>query len=202
MEEGRNFFEKFVNMDVSKWVEKKQSLDYLEWAAAVTLLKNEYPLATFETHKTESGRPWFTDTESNSGWVTMTLRIPELNLEQTDSLAIMDLKNSPYSVEKCNSVTANKASRRCLTKLIAEATGVGLTLYGKSEGTSDEKEIELSREKLSEIYKKKIKLGNDAKIAADSIVAETNMFIESAVDNSEKLDIYKEARKKMLKILK
>ena len=200
--EERNFFEKFVNMDVSKWVEKKQSLDYLEWAAAVTLLKNEYPLSTFEVHKTESGRPWFTDVESNSGWVTVTLKIPELEFEQTDTLAIMDLRNQPVTADKCNSVTANKSIRRCLTKVIAEATGIGLTLYGKSEGTSDEKEVELSREKLSEIYKKKIKLGDDAKKSADAIVAETNEAITSAADDAEKLNIYAEARKKMLTIRK
>lgn len=202
MSEERNFFEKFVNMDVSKWVEKKQSLDYLEWAAAVTLLKNEYPLATFDVHKTESGRPWFTDSESNSGWVTVTLEIPELEFEQTDTLAIMDLRNQPLTADKCNSVTANKSIRRCLTKVIAEATGIGLTLYGKSEGTSDEKEVELAREKLSEIYKKKVKLGEEAKKKADEIVAETNDAIASALEDSEKLEIYANARKSMLTIRK
>lgn len=202
MSEERNFFEKFVNMDVSKWVEKKQSLDYLEWAAAVTLLKNEYPLATFDVHKTESGRPWFTDSESNSGWVTVTLEIPELEFKQTDTLAIMDLRNQPLTADKCNSVTANKSIRRCLTKVIAEATGIGLTLYGKSEGTSDEKEVELAREKLSEIYKKKVKLGEEAKKKADEIVAETNDAIASALEDSEKLEIYANARKSMLTIRK
>ena len=202
MSEERNFFEKFVNMDVSKWVEKKQSLDYLEWAAAVTLLKNEYPLATFDVHKTESDRPWFTDSESNSGWVTVTLKIPELEFEQTDTLAIMDLRNQPLTADKCNSVTANKSIRRCLTKVIAEATGIGLTLYGKSEGTSDEKEVELAREKLSEIYKKKVKLGEEAKKKADEIVAETNDAIASALEDSEKLEIYANARKSMLTIRK
>lgn len=202
MSEERNFFEKFVNMDVSKWVEKKQSLDYLEWAAAVTLLKNEYPLATFDVHKTESGRPWFTDSESNSGWVTVTLEIPELEFEQTDTLAIMDLRNQPLTADKCNSVTANKSIRRCLTKVIAEATGIGLTLYGKSEGTSDEKEVQLSKEKLSEIYLKKTKLSTKAKDEADKIVAETNERISAAIDDAEKLDIYAEARKSLLTIRK
>ena len=202
MSEERNFFEKFVNMDVSKWVEKKQSLDYLEWAAAVTLLKNEYPLATFDVHKTEGGRPWFTDSESNSGWVTVTLKIPELEFEQTDTLAIMDLRNQPLTADKCNSVTANKSIRRCLTKVIAEATGIGLTLYGKSEGTSDEKEVQLSKEKLSEIYLKKTKLSTKAKDEADKIVAETNERISAAIDDAEKLDIYAEARKSLLTIRK
>ena len=111
MEATKNIFKEFVNMDVSKWVEQKQNLDYLEWAAAVTLLKNEYPLATFEVSKNENGRPWFTDEASNSGWVEITLRVPELCLEQTDILAIMDLRINPLPAEKCISVAANKSIR-------------------------------------------------------------------------------------------
>ena len=202
MVETRNFFKDFVNMDVSKWVEKKQSLDYLEWAAAVTLLKNEYPLATFDVHKNEDGRPWFTDEKSDSGWVEVTLKVPELGLEQTDVLAIMDLRNNPLPAEKCNSVAANKSIRRCLTKVIAEATGIGLTLYGKSEGTSNEKEIKAAKEKLNEVYSKKVKLSDKAKKEADAIVSEVTAAIDSALDDAEKIEIYEDARKKLLAIRK
>lgn len=202
MVETRNFFKDFVNMDVSKWVEKKQSLDYLEWAAAVTLLKNEYPLATFDVHKNEDGRPWFTDEKSDSGWVEVTLKVPELGLEQTDILAIMDLRNNPLPAEKCTSVTANKSIRRCLTKVIAEATGIGLTLYGKSEGTSNEKEIKAAKEKLNEVYSKKVKLSDKAKKEADAIVSEVTAAIDSALDDAEKIEIYEDARKKLLAIRK
>lgn len=202
MVETRNFFKDFVNMDVSKWVEKKQSLDYLEWAAAVTLLKNEYPLATFDVHKNEDGRPWFTDEKSDSGWVEVTLKVPELGLEQTDILAIMDLRNNPLPAEKCTSVTANKSIRRCLTKVIAEATGIGLTLYGKSEGTSNEKEIKAAKEKLNEVYSKKVKLSDKAKKEADVIVSEVTAAIDSALDDAEKIEIYEDARKKLLAIRK
>lgn len=202
MVETRNFFKDFVNMDVSKWVEKKQSLDYLEWAAAVTLLKNEYPLATFDVHKNEDGRPWFTDEKSDSGWVEVTLKVPELGLEQTDILAIMDLRNNPLPAEKCNSVAANKSIRRCLTKVIAEATGIGLTLYGKSEGTSNEKEIKAAKEKLNEVYSKKVKLSDKAKKEADAIVSEVTAAIDSALDDAEKIEIYEDARKKLLAIRK
>lgn len=202
MVETRNFFKDFVNMDVSKWVEKKQSLDYLEWAAAVTLLKNEYPLATFDVHKNEDGRPWFTDEKSDSGWVEVTLKVPELGLEQTDILAIMDLRNNPLPAEKCTSVTANKSIRRCLTKVIAESTGIGLTLYGKSEGTSNEKEIKAAKEKLNEVYAKKVKLSDKAKKEADTIVAEITAAIDSALDDVEKIEIYEDARKKLLAIRK
>lgn len=202
MEVTKNFFKEFVNMDVSKWIEQKQNLDYLEWAAAVTLLKNEYPLAHFVTSKNENGRPWFTDEASNSGWVEVTLKVPELGLEQTDTLAIMDLRNNPLPIEKCNSVTANKAARRCLTKVIAESTGIGLTLYGKSEGTSNEKEIKAAKEKLNEVYAKKIKLSDKAKKEAETIVSEVTAAIDSALDDVEKIEIYEDARKKLLAIRK
>jgi hypothetical protein len=128
--------------------------------------------------------------------------VPELELTQTDTLAIMDLRNQPVPIDKCNSVVANKSVRRCIVKVIAETTGIGLTLYGKSEGTSDSKEVDLAREKLSEIYKKKKALSDSAQKSADVIVVETNEAINSAIDDVEKLEIYAEARKKMLQIRK
>ena len=202
MTNERNFFEKFVNMDVSKWTEKKNGLDYLEWGAAITLLKNEYPLSKIIIHENEDGRPWFTDQTSNSGWVKITVIVPELDLEQTDILAIMDFKNNALPIEKCDAVAANKAIRRCLTKVIAETTGIGLTLYGKSESTSDEKEIKAAKEKLNEVYSKKVKLSDKAKKEADAIVSEVTAAIDSALDDAEKIEIYEDARKKLLAIRK
>lgn len=202
MAEERNFFEVGVNTDVTKWIEQKNKLDYLEWSAAWTLLKNKYPLATYSPDKTVEGRPWFVDDISKSGWVSGTLRIPELNYELSDTYAIMDFKMQAEALEKINSVSANKAQRRLMTKLIGEATGIGLSLYSKSDSTSDDREIELAREKLSEIYKKRSKLSDKAKNEADTIVKETNEKIDLALDDQERLEIYAEAKRKITEIRK
>lgn len=202
MAEERNFFEVGVNTDVAKWIEQKNKLDYLEWSAAWTLLKNKYPLSTYTPDKTPDGRPWFVDDISKSGWVSGTLRIPELNYELSDTYAIMDFKMQAEALEKINSVSANKAQRRLMTKLIGEAVGIGLSLYSKSDSTSDDREIELAREKLSDIYKKRVKLGEKAKAEADSIVKETNEKIDLALDDQERLEIYAEAKKRMIEVRK
>ena len=202
MAEERSFFEDFVNADITKWVEKKNNLEYLEWSAAWTLLKNKYPLATFSIGRDANGRPWFIDPDSKSGWVELTVRIPELEMQQTDTYAIMNLRMQAESADKIDSVVANKAQRRCLTKMIAEMTGIGLGLYSKSDSTSDDKEIEYARERLTEIYKKRVKLGDKAKAEADKIVKETNERVEFASDDQERLDIYAEAKKKMLEVRK
>lgn len=202
MAEERNFFEVGVNTDVSKWIEQKNKLDYLEWSAAWTLLKKKYPLSTYTPDKTLDGRPWFVDDVSKSGWVSGTLKIPELDYELSDTYAIMDFKMQAEALEKINAVSANKAQRRLMTKLISEAVGIGLSLYSKSDSTSDDKEIELAREKLSEIYKKRAKLSEKAKTEADAIVKDTNEKIELALDDQDRLGIYAEAKNRMMEVRK
>lgn len=202
MAEERNFFEEFINTDITKWVEKKNNLEYLEWSAAWTLLKKKYPLATFSVERDLNNRPWFIDPDSKSGWVELTVKIPELGMQQTDTYAVMNLRMQAESADNINSVVANKAQRRCLTKMVAEMTGIGLGLYSKSDSTSDDKEIEYARERLTEIYKKRIKFGDKAKAEADKIVKDTNERVELAADDQERLDIYAEAKKKMLDVRK
>lgn len=186
----------FVEMsaiDVSPYLVEKNGMKYLPWSKAIELLKLRYPDAkstecTFETTKiisalstkTPDGEkyenvvvkvdmPYFTD--GRTCYVRTRLEIPSKDIDEYCTLPIMDYRNQCISADKVTMSDVNKSLRRCATKNIAMATGLGLSLWHKeetSETAAAQKIIDnLDRENAIEKFRQKIEEGYDRELLAE-----------------------------------
>lgn len=151
----KSVFERGSAIDVSSYLFTKNNMKYLAWSRAEELLKLTFPDAvitevTFPTDKyisvpTEENKdgkcyevckttvemPYFTD--GKTCMVKTRVEIPSEGVSQECTLPIMDFKNQPISAEKVTMTDVNKSLKRCMTKNIAELTGIGLGLWHKEE---------------------------------------------------------------------
>jgi len=118
-------FKKLLEKDVSGWVEKKGKFDYLAWAFAIQILREEEPTATIQARMYE-GKPYL-DT-GNGVMVEFYILLDGAEV-WSEFLPVLDFNNK--SVKEPNTFELNKAFQRCKAKCIAEYTGAGLTLYRK-----------------------------------------------------------------------
>lgn len=128
-------FEELYKLNVNEMTEKKNGLVYLNWASAHKLLKKNYPDAVLNIHHNADGWNYFTD--GKTCWVEVGIRLSKDDEEIVESLPVLDLRNKPIPKEAVTSFDTNKAIQRCKTKVIAEATGIGLYLY---EGNDEPEE--------------------------------------------------------------
>lgn len=143
-ETKKNDFDSLIKMDVSKYVEKKNGLNYLSWAFAWKEFKKAFPTATYRILRGENGLPYVFD--EKTGYMVFTeITIDEVTHEMW--LPVMDsnnfaMKNEPYEVKtKYKTFTVasatmfdvNKAIMRCLVKNIAVCSGIGLSLYASED---------------------------------------------------------------------
>lgn len=158
MEEKIRKAEAFLKMsaiDITPYLFIKNGMKYLPWSKAIELLKLHYPDAvvyecTFTTHKiisalvseTKEGKvyenhlvevdlPYWTD--GRTCLVKTRLVIPSQGIDECCTLPVMDFKNQCIPADKVTMYDVNKALRRCGTKNIAIATGLGLSLWHKEE---------------------------------------------------------------------
>lgn len=121
-------FLELYNKDVSKFIEKKNNLDYLSWSYAVKELKIAYPEATYK-QVYFNNVPYFVD--KSGSYVAVKLFLTKEDRKddfyQDLTFPVLDFKNK--TVFEPNSFQVNTAFMRCLTKLIGMATGLGLSLY-------------------------------------------------------------------------
>jgi hypothetical protein len=129
-------FQTLRAINVNEHVEQKDGLNYLSWAWAWDIFKQNYPDATYTIMKTESGLPYF---ESNAGAMVYT-QVTAGGITHEMWLPVMDGKNKamkaePYtyttkfgekSVEAFTMFDVNKTLMRCLVKNLAM---FGLALY-------------------------------------------------------------------------
>lgn len=142
-------------IDVSPFLFEKNGQKYLPWSRALELMKLNWTDAkitkcSFETTKvistltaeTENGKsyentvvkvemPYFTD--GRTCYVQTKVEIPSENAEEYCTLPIMDHRNQCIPADKVTMSDVNKAQQRCMTKNIAMATGIGLSLWHKEE---------------------------------------------------------------------
>lgn len=154
-EKKKSVFEVMSAVDITPYVFAKNNQSYLPWSRAVEQLKLRYPDAkitecTFPTKKYVSAlaeecdgvkkyinelitvdMPYFTD--GRTCYVQTRVEIPSEGVDEYCSLPIMDFKNQPVSAEKVTMTDVNKSLRRCATKNIANACGLGLGLWHKEE---------------------------------------------------------------------
>ena len=121
----KNYFEKLVDINVKKQVEKKGNLDYLSWANAWAFVKQVHPLTQRTVYEApETGLNWFTD--GVTGYVKVGITID--GLEHIDYLPIKDFRQKSITVDKITSMDVNTAIQRATAKAIA-MHGLGLSLY-------------------------------------------------------------------------
>lgn len=89
MEENKNnVFETLNQIDVSKYIEKKNGLTYLSWSHAWQETKKIYPNINYKIYETETGCIYWTD--NKTCWVKTGVTINDL--EYIEYLPIMDYR--------------------------------------------------------------------------------------------------------------
>lgn len=149
--EGNEFLENY-HIDVSDYIEvknkkpdpnKTKELTYLAWASAVKFFKERYPKGYWIKEK-----HW----KDVDGWFVSTIvyKDPEEQpiREILPLFTIVKLEGA-IPIASPNVVDINTAYQRCLTRNIAIATGIGLSLYIDEE-VMPSKEDMLSIENIRE----------------------------------------------------
>lgn len=125
MTEQKSVFATLSTISVKDKIERKGNLDYLSWANAWAVLKNNYPDAQRKVYESDhTGFNYFTD--GKTAWVKVGIIVNDQ--EHIDYLPIMDYRNNAISIEKITSTDVNKAIQRSTAKAIA-MHGLGLSLW-------------------------------------------------------------------------
>jgi len=124
----KQIWDTFSKIDVSGHVEKKNGLDYLSWAFAISKLNENYPNNSYA----------FTETTLEGGTVmtecVMTIQDGKEIAVRTMWLPVMDYRNK--AIANPDAFAINTTRMRCLVKCLA-MWGLGLSLYSKTELTDE-----------------------------------------------------------------
>jgi hypothetical protein len=120
-----NYFKKLSAINVKGMAEKKGRFNYLSWANAWALIKENHPEANRRVYESEhTGLNYFTDGKTASVKVGITVN----NIEHIDYLPVMDYRNSSIPIEKVTSMDVNTAIQRSTAKAIA-MHGLGISIF-------------------------------------------------------------------------
>jgi hypothetical protein len=136
MSNTKSTFKTLAALNVKDRVEKKGRFDYLSWAYAWAMIKDQYPSANRKVYESEhTGLNYFTD--GNTGYVKVGVTINDV--EHVDYLPIMNHNNQSLSIDKITSFAVNKTIQRSTVKAIA-MHGLGLSLWAGEDlvGISEE----------------------------------------------------------------
>jgi len=136
MSNTKSTFKTLAALNVKDRVEKKGRFDYLSWASAWAMIKDQYPDANRKVYESEhTGLNYFTD--GNTGYVKVGVTINDV--EHVDYLPIMNHNNQSLSIDKITSFAVNKTIQRSTVKAIA-MHGLGLSLWAGEDlvGISEE----------------------------------------------------------------
>jgi hypothetical protein len=140
---AKEIWDTLSKIDVSKFIEKKQSLSYLSWARAWMFLKTNFPDADYSVREWDN-KPYFYD--ENLGYlvetsvsikgIVHTMRLPvldsnNLTLKSTTYLKVYKKgTDREYSkeIDAATMFDINTSIMRCLVKNIA-MFGLGCSLY-------------------------------------------------------------------------
>ena len=206
-----NFFTEMYNIDVSAKVKQKNGLNYLSWAAAWAEFKKRFPKASVKIHEevltykdTSDGvipwktRPWFDD--GKTAWVKTSVSID--GSEYTEMLPIMDFKNKPVPAENVTSMDANKSIKRCMTKTLALASGIGLWIFEGEDAPEEIKEANALQSEVMALIKKKSELSKETAVKVGEICKELLPEENGDPRLCESNDKLKELKKKLLAVRK
>lgn len=150
MSKTNSIYKTLSTINVRDKVEKKGGLDYLSWANAWHMLKQNYPNAQRIIYEHDhTGFNFFTD--GKTAWVKVGIVVNDI--EHIDMLPVMDFRNNAISVDKITSTDVNKTIQRATTKAIA-MHGLGLSLWTGEDVPQEEE----SPKKKPAPKKKSVKL--------------------------------------------
>ena len=179
-------YEEMRKIDVSKWTDKRDKADYLNWAKVVDLLHENgaekvyfEPIANKETgsslYMTDKV---FKDSKGNTNQVYETaVRIVIDDLDFIQRGAVMNGSN-PVKDNSMSQQRLWNCQTRLFVKGVAIRTGLGFDLWLKEElkNEKDNWEDDLNRhnifkikERMEQLYTKKLKAGLSAKEIADKL---------------------------------
>ena len=167
-EKKKSVFDVLNAIDCSEHIEVKDTgkmkLSYLSWAWAWSILKKNFPDATYTIYENEKGM--FYHTDGRSAWVKTGVTIN--GIEHIEYLPVMDNRQCSILIDKITSTDVNKAIQRSLTKAVARH-GLGLYIYAGEDLPEDvaeeaksniEQQVKSAKsmDELLIIWKKKIYL--------------------------------------------
>ena len=125
MEKKKNIFKELSSVSIKGKTDKKGKFDYMSWATAWSMVKEQYPDAQRKVYESEhTGLNFFTDGKTAYVKVGITIN----DMEHIDYLPVMDYRNNSISMEKITSMDVNTAIQRSTAKAIA-MHGLGLSLW-------------------------------------------------------------------------
>ena len=125
MANSKSIYESLSTISVKDKVERKGQLDYLSWANAWHLLKQNYPTAQRTVYE-DPATGWNYFTDGRSAWVKVGIKVNDL--EHIDYLPIMDFRNNAVPIDRVTATDVNKTIQRSTAKAIA-MHGLGLSLW-------------------------------------------------------------------------
>ena len=134
MENGTVYtaFAELSKVDVSKYIEKKNGLNYLSWANAWAELLKRYPESSYRVIGDPEGLNYHTD--GRTCWVEVGVTVN--GIERIETLPVMDFRNASIPRDKVTSYDVNKAIKRCMVKAIG-LHGLGLYIYAGEDLPED-----------------------------------------------------------------
>jgi len=125
MESKKSTFKTLAYVNIKDRVEKKGRFDYLSWAYAWAMVKDQYPDSNRKVYESEATElNYFTD--GRTGYVKVGVTIE--SIEHIDYLPIMGHNNQSLDIDKITSFAVNKTIQRSTVKAIA-MHGLGLSLW-------------------------------------------------------------------------
>ncbi len=125
MDKKKNIFKELSSVSIKGKTDKKGKFDYMSWATAWSMVKEQYPDAQRKVYESEhTGLNFFTDGKTAYVKVGITIN----DMEHIDYLPVMDYRNNSISMEKITSMDVNTAIQRSTAKAIA-MHGLGLSLW-------------------------------------------------------------------------
>jgi hypothetical protein len=120
----QSVFATLSTISIKDKIQIKGKLDYLSWANAWSMLKDQYPDAQRTVYEDFRGLNYHTD--NNTAYVKVGVTIN--GLEHIDYLPVMDFRNNSIPIGKITSMDVNKSIQRSTAKAIA-MHGLGLSLW-------------------------------------------------------------------------
>ena len=135
-EKKKSVFDVLNAIDCSEHIEVKDTgkmkLSYLSWAWAWSILKKNFPDATYTIYENEKGM--FYHIDGRSDWVKTGVTIN--GIAHIEYLPVMDNRQCSILIDKITSTDVNKAIQRSLTKAVARH-GLGLYIYAGEDLPED-----------------------------------------------------------------